>query len=451
MGWDNNFVKKVEKKSLVIGVVGLGYVGLPTALSFYQSGFKIWGIDNSLSVISKLHKGQNPTGDPSLDGLIPNIEDKNWNVTKSFSESIPNCDVILVTVPTPVNEDKSMNSSYVFESGESIFSNLTSNSNTIVILESTVYPGSTNELWLPLVKKYELEIGKDITLAYCPERHNPGDSKNNISTVARVIGCDDTNIGKELVYLYSELTKGNVRYVGKIEVAESAKLVENIQRDINIALVNELAIILPHLGVDVEDVLDAASSKWNFHRYKPGLGVGGHCIPIDPYFIIDKAKFQGLSANLVSSARKINELMPSVTSKQIKKILLSHYPNNKSSFNALIMGWSYKADIGDARESPSLHLFNELTNLNIKVKCYDPYFDKNEMNDDFNFINNLNDISDIDILILATAHTEFIDMDWSNYIHIMNKPLIFDGRRCLNLKNMEEIGWSTYAIGKPIN
>mgnify|MGYP003690313455 FL=1 len=143
--------------------------------------------------------------------------------------------------------------------------------------------------------------------------------------------------------------------------------------------------------------------------------------------------------------------MPSVTSKQIKKILLSHYSNNKSSFNALIMGWSYKADIGDARESPSLHLFNELTNLNIKVKCYDPYFDKNEMNDDFNFINNLNDISDIDILILATAHSEFIDMDWSNYIHIMNKPLIFDGRRCLNLKNMEEIGWSTYAIGKPIN
>jgi len=451
MSCDDNFVKRVKEKSLVIGVVGLGYVGLPTAISFFESGFKIWGIDNSLSVVSKIHKGQNPTGDPSLDNRIPDIQNESWNVTNSFSDSIPNCDIILVTVPTPVNENKSMDSSHVSQSGESIFSNLTTNSKTIVVLESTVYPGSTNELWTPLIKKYGLKIGKDITLAYCPERHNPGDLKNNISTVARVIGCDDQYIGKELIYLYSELTSGEVKYVGKIEVAESAKLVENIQRDINIALVNELAIILPHLGVDVEDVLDAASTKWNFHRYKPGLGVGGHCIPIDPYFIIDKAKFQGLSANLVSSARKINELMPSVTSKQIQKILLSRYGDNKSSFNALIMGWSYKADIGDARESPSLHLFGELTNLGINVKCYDPYFDKNEMNENFNFIDNLKDISGIDIIIIATAHSEFINMNWKNYTHIMNKPLIFDGRRCLNLKNMEAGGWSTYAIGKPIN
>lgn len=450
MGWDETFLDRVESKSLVIGVVGLGYVGLPTALSFYEAGFKIWGIDISSNVIDDLNNRINPTGDPSLDGVIPNSDNAMWNITSSFSDSIPDCDVVLVTVPTPVNDEKSMDSSHVHDSGNSIFKNIKSDSKTIVILESTVYPGSTNEIWQPLIRKHHLEINQDLIIAYCPERHNPGDEKNNITSVARVIGCANKQIGVDLVSLYSELTSGLVRFVGTVEVAESAKLVENIQRDINIALVNELATIFPHMGVDIEDVLDAASTKWNFHRYKPGLGVGGHCIPVDPYFIIDKAKFKGISANLVSSARNINEMMPNIVSRDILKILNHHYPN-KNDFKVLILGWSYKADIGDGRESPSMHLYHNLEESNISVSCYDPYFSKNRISNKYNFTDDIHDLSEISMIILATAHSKFLNLEWKNYLKIMDKPLIYDGRRCLNIPKMESNGWLVNAIGKPVN
>lgn len=449
MGWDESFLNRVNSKSLVIGVVGLGYVGLPTALSLHQAGFKIWGIDISSSVIDNLNNEINPTGDPSLDGIIPNPNNEMWNITSSFSDSIPHCDVVLVTVPTPVNDNKSMDSSHVYDSGNSIFSNIKSDSKTIVILESTVYPGSTNEIWKPLIKKNNLTLGQDLIIAYCPERHNPGDRENNITSVARVIGCDDEQIGNDLVSLYSELTSGLVKFVGTIEVAESAKLVENIQRDINIALVNELATIFPHMGVDIEDVLDAASTKWNFHRYKPGLGVGGHCIPVDPYFIIDKAKFKGISANLVTSARNINEMMPDIVSRDVIKILNHHY-QNKENLRVLILGWSYKADIGDSRESPSMPLYRNLEENNISVSCYDPYFSKNRLSDNYNFIDNMEDLSNVSMIVLATAHSRFLNFDWHNYLKIMDKPLIYDGRRCLNITEMEDNGWLVNAIGKPV-
>ncbi|HJM68308.1 MAG TPA: hypothetical protein QF716_05485, partial [Candidatus Thalassarchaeaceae archaeon] len=181
-----------------------------------------------------------------------------------------------------------------FEAGKSVFQNITAGNGTIVVLESTVYPGFTKKIWSPLVKNIGLKIGKDVHLAYCPERFNPGDKESTISNTTRIVGSMTEEVGGLLVELYSSISEAEVIHVGSMEVAESSKLIENVQRDIDIAFVNELAIILPQMGLDVEDVLEAASSKWSFHRHNPGIGVGGHCIPVDPYYYIDASRRLGV-------------------------------------------------------------------------------------------------------------------------------------------------------------
>ena len=285
MGWTPEFANQAAKSDLTVGIIGLGYVGLPTAIGFHDSGFNVWGVDISQRTVDMVNRGENPTGDPDVDDIIPAPGSERWNITTSTSEAVPYCDVVLVTVPTPVTEDLKPDLSYVQKAGRTVFESLNRGSRTIVVLESTVYPGVTAQTWLPELEDLDLEIGVDVEIAYCPERFNPGDPAHGVRQVARVIGCSNPDVGEGLVGLYSRLTSEDVRYVGKLEVAEAAKVIENVQRDINIALVNELARIFPELDVDVEDVLSAAATKWNFHRYTPGVGVGGHCIPVDPYYI----------------------------------------------------------------------------------------------------------------------------------------------------------------------
>ncbi len=253
----------------VVGIVGLGYVGLPTAIGFHDSGFQVWGCDTSEPVIQALNEKRNPIGDHALDAQIPSPDLDTWNITESIEELTSVCDIILVTVPTPITIDSKPDLSYVYGAGEKIFASIDKKRHTTVVLESTVYPGVTNQTWRPLIEKYGLCEGKEVDIAYCPERFNPGDEQRTVRKVARVIGCSNEFIGNGLVRFYQHLTSEDVRYVGKLEVAEAAKVIENVQRDINIALVNELARIFPALDVDVEDVLSAAATKWNFHRYTP--------------------------------------------------------------------------------------------------------------------------------------------------------------------------------------
>lgn len=322
-----------------IGVIGLGYVGLPTAIGFHDAGFNVWGVDVSQRTVDMVRKGENPTGDPDVDDIVPTPGTERWNITTSTAEAVPHCDVILVTVPTPITHDLKPDLSYVEAAGRAVFEAIPKGTNTIVVLESTVYPGVTAQTWLPIVEELGLVIGEDLELAYCPERFNPGDAAHGVRQVARVIGCENPEIGAILVQLYSKLTTEDVRYVGKLEVAEAAKVIENVQRDINIALVNELARIFPALGIDVEDVLSAAATKWNFHRYTPGVGVGGHCIPVDPYYMIQRAANIGVPANLISAARAVNRSMPVHVASVVIDLLNSSgiLPQNA---RVLLMGWS---------------------------------------------------------------------------------------------------------------
>ena len=444
-----DFAVRAETGGLAIGIIGLGYVGLPTAIGFQDAGFEVWGVDVSQRTVDMVLKGENPTGDPDVDDIVPVPGTERWNITTSTAEAVPHCDAILVTVPTPITNDLKPDLSYVEAAGRAVFEAIPKGSNTIVVLESTVYPGVTAQTWLPIIEELGLVIGEDVEIAYCPERFNPGDAAHGVRQVARVIGCLNPEVGKALVALYSKLTSEDVRYVGKLEVAEAAKVIENVQRDINIALVNELARIFPALDVDVEDVLSAAATKWNFHRYTPGVGVGGHCIPVDPYYMIQRAADVGVPAGLITAARAVNRSMPNHVAQVLVNILWKAGLTSEKT-KVLLLGWSYKAEVGDPRETPAEPLAAALHEKGIGVGVYDPHLSADGMPDDVEWVPSLEQAEGYDMAVLVTAHRACAEIDWAGLLQRMNTPLLYDGRRVLDLPSLQQVGWQTYAVGKPI-
>lgn len=449
MDWQTLFSSRVKKKEITVGVIGLGYVGLPTAIGFHDAGFTVWGVDILPRTVDMILRGENPTGDPDVDSIIPQPGAERWHITTSATEAIPNCDVVLVTVPTPITNDLKPDLSYVEAAGRDVFKSIKRGSRTIVVLESTVYPGVTTHTWLPIINELELNIGTDVEIAYCPERFNPGDPAHGVRNVARVIGCSNPEVGEGLVTLYRELTDEDVRYVGKLEVAEAAKVIENVQRDINIALVNELATILPALDVDVEDVLSAAATKWNFHRYTPGVGVGGHCIPVDPYYMIQRAADVGVPAGLITAARAVNRSMPSHVAGVLSDLMWNAgVPAGDA--RVLLLGWSYKAEVGDPRETPAEPLAETLMAKGMKVGTWDPHIDFDEYPDNVEVISEIEKAQGYDIAVLVTAHKACLELDYSELLTQMRTPLLYDGRRVLDLDSLTQSGWQTYAVGKPV-
>ncbi len=448
MGYTDLFSSNAESGNLTVGIIGLGYVGLPTAIGFHDAGFEVWGVDISQRTVDMVKRGENPTGDPDVDDIIPAPNSERWNITTSTSEAVPHCDVVLVTVPTPITEDLKPDLSYVQKAGRAVFESLEKGSRTIVVLESTVYPGVTAQTWIPEVEELGLEIGVDVEIAYCPERFNPGDPTHGVRQVARVIGCSNKDVGEGLVELYSRLTTEDVRYVGKLEVAEAAKVIENVQRDINIALVNELARIFPELDVDVEDVLSAAATKWNFHRYTPGIGVGGHCIPVDPYYMMQRAADVGVPAELITAARAVNRTMPIHVAGVLNELLYkAGVPSGEGK--VLLLGWSYKAEIGDPRETPAKPLTEALQSKDIAVAAYDPHLEAADFPEGIEIVTNINAAKEYDLAVLVTAHEACQNIDWAGLASRMRNPILYDGRRVLDLNSLQNAGWQVYAVGRP--
>ena len=431
-----------------VGVIGLGYVGLPTAIGFHDAGFEVWGVDVSQRTIDMVKDGKNPTGDPDVDDIVPAPGTERWHITNSAAEAVPHCDVVLVTVPTPITHDLKPDLSYVAGAGRDVFQAIPKGSRTIVVLESTVYPGVTAQTWHPIIEELGLEIGVDLEIAYCPERFNPGDAAHGVRQVARVIGCSNPEVGNTLVALYKQLTSEDVRYVGKLEVAEAAKVIENVQRDINIALVNELARIFPALDVDVEDVLSAAATKWNFHRYTPGVGVGGHCIPVDPYYMIQRAADVGVPAGLITAARAVNRSMPSHVAGVLNEILYkAGIPAGKGKI--LLLGWSYKAEVGDPRETPAEPLSSALQSKGIAIAAYDPHLEPSDFPEGIEVVSDIDSAQGYDLAVLVTAHQACKEIDWATLASRMRNPILYDGRRVLDLQDIASKGWQVHAVGKP--
>jgi nucleotide sugar dehydrogenase len=237
--------------------------------------------------------------------------------------------------------------------------------------------------------------------------------------------------------------------VGKLEVAEAAKVIENVQRDINIALVNELARIFPALDVDVEDVLSAAATKWNFHRYTPGVGVGGHCIPVDPYYMIQRAADVGVPAGLITAARAVNRSMPNHVAQVLVNLLWKEGLTAENT-SVLLLGWSYKAEVGDPRETPAEPLAEALHEKGIRVGVYDPHLEADGMPDHVDWVDDITAAEGYDMAVLVTAHKACVNIDWGSLLARMNRPLLYDGRRVLDLDDLAAMGWTTHAVGRPV-
>ena len=430
-------------EKLGITVYGLGYVGLPTAIEFHKSGHKVIGVDVNEKIIAGLERGECHLSDNANELEIP-LKSDNWRTSTFVEENTS--DIIIITVPTPVNDDRTPNLSFVESAMKSAIMSITTKITPVIVLESTVFPGVTRNIAQEICKEAGFTIGEDFDIAYSPERVSPGELGRSAGEVPRIVGSDNEKIGEMLADLYSSITNGGCTYVGNIEVAEAAKLIENTQRDIDIAFVNELANVMPLVGVDAMDALRAAATKWNFHFHHPGIGVGGHCIPVDPYYYIQMSN-ENLWPSIISpAAREINSKMPSNSASKV----LSLVEENVNS--ALILGYSYKPEVGDTRETPVREFTRQLSSEIDHLYVWDPLVDSEEeyppwvesIDDPFSSIDK------IDIVILATGHRACIELDWRKLIGKCKSGIVYDGPRSLERSELELIGWRYFGTGSVI-
>jgi len=442
-----NLKQKVKNKSAIISIIGLGYVGLPTAVYFAENGFKVYGIDKKVSVVNGLNKGVSHLNELGLDERIKKVVDsKNLHCTNDTKEAVRESDIVLIIVPTPITKDKEPDLSYVISAAEDTSSSL--RKGQLVVLESTVYPGVTEEIVKPILESTGLKAGVDFGLAYCPERYNPGDKKNTIENVNRIVGGINKDWAEITKDVYSYVIKAKIDTVKDIKTAEAAKVIENIQRDLNIALMNELALIFEKMGIDIMDVIKAASTKWNFNVYYPGAGVGGHCLPVDPYYLVSKAREMGYHSKVITAGREINDYMPEHIFELLRDTLNDVEKSIKNSKIA-VFGFSYKENVGDVRETPVENFIEEIVKRGALVTVVDPYVDESYIRSfGVDYSKDLYEaIKDRDALVIMTAHDLFKEINLEKAKKIMKLPIIIDGRRILNKDDCISKGFIYKGVG----
>jgi len=390
-------------EDIKLGIIGLGYVGLPLAIEFGKSRDVI-GFDINSKRISDLKQ--------KLD-LTLEIDESEFSsaeklIFTSEIDDLKDCNCFIITVPTPVTKDKKPDLSLIIKASEMVGKII--KSNDIVIYESTVYPGVCEEICVPILEKISsLKFNIDFFLGYSPERINPGDKLHRVSDIVKVTSGSNTEIALKIDALYSSIITAGTYMASSIKVAEAAKVIENTQRDINIALINELAVIFNELDIDTEEVLLAAGSKWNFLNFRPGL-VGGHCIGVDPYYLTHKAESVGLSPEIILAGRKINDNMSNYIVKTILKETISRDINSKEA-KILLMGLTFKENCPDVRNTKVFDIYKELKDCFKHVDVFDPWVDKDEALVEYN-ISLITEPckNDYDVILIAVAHDIFKDM-----------------------------------------
>jgi UDP-N-acetyl-D-galactosamine dehydrogenase len=398
-------------KEKQIAIIGLGYVGLPLAIEFGKK-YRVLGFDINKDRIQELSSGKDRTNEADLQGLSYAMTlSTKGNIGLSFSynvEDLSTCNVYIVTVPTPIDQFKAPDLTPLLKASEMIGKVL--KRGDIVIYESTVYPGCTEEDCVPVLEKNsKLKFNLDFFCGYSPERINPGDKINTLTKIMKVTSGSTPEIAEVVDALYSSIIEAGTHKAPSLKVAEASKAIENAQRDVNISFVNELALIFDKMGIDTNDVIDAAGTKWNFLKYKPGL-VGGHCIGVDPYYLAHKAESLGYYPQVILSGRRVNDNMGMFVANKLIKLLISknHVISNSKS---LILGITFKEDCPDIRNSKVIDIFHELQQFNMNVDVYDPHADKHEVKEEYG-INLIETISDkYDAIILAVSHKEFLELD----------------------------------------
>ncbi len=389
----------ISKKNK-IAIIGLGYVGLPLALAFSKKN-NVVGFDINKNRIENLIKGIDQTGEISKSEILNSKKIKFTHNAYDLSQS----NTYIITVPTPVDSKKKPNLKALLAATQTVSKVL--EKNNLVIYESTVFPGVTEEICGPILEKYSrLKINKDLFLGYSPERINPGDKNRKLSQIIKIVSGSNKQIKDRVSRLYSTIIKAGVYKVDSIKIAEAAKVIENTQRDLNIAFINELSLIFKKLNLSTEKILEAAETKWNFIPFRPGL-VGGHCIGVDPYYLTYKSKKIGYNPKIILGGRNLNDSMSLQIFKDIKNILKKRNIFKKK-IKILIMGLTFKENCSDTRNSKVLEIFSHFNKKNFEVSTFDPYSKYWSLNfrKKYNILDSLN-AKKFDVVIVSVKHNKF--------------------------------------------
>lgn len=419
-----------------LAVVGMGYVGLPLAIAFSEKGFNVVGFDINEEKITKYLNGEDPTNEVG-DERVKNS--KNIEFT-SDKIKLREADFIIVAVPTPVLENKMPDLRPLEGASKIVGRNLSKG--TIVVYESTVYPGATEEVCIPILEKESGMIcGKDFKIGYSPERINPADKINTLTKIVKITSGMDKESSDIIAQVYGEIVSAGIHKASSIKVAEAAKVIENSQRDINIAFVNELSLIFDRIGIDTMEVLEAAGTKWNFIPYKPGL-VGGHCIGIDPYYLANKASELGYHAQVILSGRRINDGMAKFIAEKTIKKLINNSIRVKGA-DILVMGLTFKENCPDLRNSKINDVITELKEYGANVHVIDPVAPKEEAKREYGIIlEDENCIKNMDAVVVAVGHKEYREMEIEKlrkyFNPIYSKPLLIDVKSIFNKEKAEK-------------
>lgn len=437
-------LSKLLKQEEKISVVGMGYVGLPLAVAFAEKGFSVVGFDINKEKIEEYKKGIDATHEVGNERLakVKNIE------FSSNPEDLKSVKIHIIAVPTPVLKNKMPDLRPVEGASKIVGQNLSKGA--IIVYESTVYPGVTEEICMPILEKESgMKCGIDFKIGYSPERINPGDKTHRVETIVKVTSGMDEESSEIIAQLYEQIIIAGVHRAPTIKVAEAAKVIENSQRDINIAFVNELSLIFDKMGIDTRDVLEAASTKWNFLKFTPGL-VGGHCIGVDPYYLAMKAEEVGYKAEVILAGRKTNDGMGKFIAEKTVKNLISTGRMVKDA-HVLIMGLTFKEDCPDLRNSKVEDIILELNDYGINVSVVDPIANKEEAMEEYEVeLKDLSEIKEIDAIVLAVAHEEYKSLDLkelkSLYKSDINDPILVDVKGILNKEEVKRLGYKFWRM-----
>lgn len=431
MNFNNRIKLKVKLENIKIAVIGLGYVGLPLARLF-ATKYLVVGFDINESRVTSLKSGTDTTLEVEDDILQKvlinnNNEDKGLYCTTSLKD-IEDCNYYIITVPTPVDKNNKPDLTPLYKSSEAVGKVL--KKGDIVIYESTVYPGVTEEECVPVLEQVSgLKFNEDFFAGYSPERINPGDKEHTVEKILKVTSGSTKEIGEKVDSLYKSVIIAGTYLAPTIKVAEAAKVIENSQRDINIAFVNELAKIFNLMGIDTQEVLAAAGTKWNFLPFKPGL-VGGHCIGVDPYYLAQRAQEFGYHPEIILAGRRLNDSMGEYVASQVVKLMIKKGISVNGA-NLLMLGITFKENCPDVRNTKIVDVVKALHEYGIKVTIFDPLADVEEVKKEYRLetVNVLPEIK-FDAIVLGVAHTEFLSLDFSQLQN--DNSLLYDVKGILN-------------------
>jgi UDP-N-acetyl-D-galactosamine dehydrogenase len=422
------------KENATIAIIGLGYVGLPLAVAFSKKGYKVIAFDISKTRIEQLNQGIDLTRETNQGDLDhPNL------ILTSNALDLKEATVFIVTVPTPINEANRPDLSMILSATETVGQYL--KKDDIVIYESTVYPGVTEDECVPVLERVSnLKYKVDFGVGYSPERINPGDKNHRLETIKKVVSGSDPIVLNKIANLYESIIDAGIFKCANIRTAEAAKVIENIQRDLNIALINELAIIFNKLNINTHDVLDAAATKWNFSRFEPGL-VGGHCIGVDPYYLTHCAEKLGYNPEVILSGRRINNRMGEFIANEIMKAVLNR--STDISFPPLftVLGITFKENVPDTRNTKVVDIVKELENFGAKVQIYDPHADAGHVYHEYGLkLTSFENLSPADGTIIAVKHDSFIEGGWPFIKQFLKNEncLVADLKNCIPQMNFPE-------------